>query len=116
MSLLFTSAYAAAPAPAATGFFSSQGLMQIAPLALVFIVFYFLLIRPQQMKQKKLKEELGGLRRGDKVVTAGGIVGVVQAGPADSEEIELEIASGVKIKVLRRTIASVVSAKPANDA
>jgi len=98
----------------------AAGLMssatQFAPLLLIFGVFYFLLIRPQQQKQKEMKAMLGNLKRNDKVITGGGIVGVVSKPPADdSREIEVEIAPGVKVIVLRETIASVVVPKVAND-
>jgi len=98
----------------------AAGLMssatQFAPLLLIFGVFYFLLIRPQQQKQKEMKAMLGNIKRNDKVITGGGIVGVVSKPPADdSREIEVEIAPGVKVIVLRETIASVVVPKVAND-
>jgi len=98
----------------------AAGLMssatQFAPLLLIFGVFYFLLIRPQQQKQKEMKAMLSNLKRNDKVITGGGIVGVVSKPPADdAREIEVEIAPGVKVIVLRETIASVVVPKVAND-
>jgi preprotein translocase subunit YajC len=89
------------------------GAVQFAPLVLIFAVFYFLLIRPQQQRQKEMKAMLGTLKRGDKVVTGGGIVGVVTK--AKDNDVEVEIADGVRITVLRDTIASVVNPKPAND-
>ena len=94
-----------------TGLFDSQSaLVQFLPLVLIFIVFYFLLIRPQQKKQQQHKTTLEALRRGDRVVTGGGIVGTVNKviGP---EEVEVDIAQGVRVKVLRSTISSVL-AKP----
>jgi len=83
------------------------------PLVLIFAVFYFLLIRPQQQRQKEMKAMLAALKRGDKVVTGGGILGEVTK--AKDNEIEVQIADGVRITVLRDTIASVVNPKPAND-
>jgi preprotein translocase subunit YajC len=94
-----------------TGLFDSQSaLVQFLPLVLIFVVFYFLLIRPQQKKQSEHKTMLDALRRGDRVVTGGGIVGTVNkvVGP---EEVEVDIAQGVRVKVLRSTISSVL-AKP----
>ncbi len=90
---------------------------QFAPLLLIFGVFYFLLIRPQQQKQKEMKAMLSALKRNDKVITGGGIIATVSKPPADdSREVELEISPGVKITVLRETIASVIQPpKPAND-
>ena len=89
------------------------GVVQFAPLVLIFAVFYFLLIRPQQLRQKEMKAMLGALQRGDKVVTGGGIIGTVTK--AQDNDVEVEIAEGVRIKVLRDTIASVINPKPAND-
>jgi preprotein translocase subunit YajC len=89
---------------------------QFAPLVLIFAVFYFLLIRPQQQKQKEMRGILAALKRGDKVVTGGGIIGTVQRVPAvqdkegrpiTSSEIEVEIAPNLRVTVLRETITSV---------
>ena len=80
---------------------------------LVFGVFYFLLMRPQQQRQKQLKATLAALRRGDRVVTAGGIIGVVQKVKEGASEVEVEIAAGVRVMVLRDTISSVVTDVPA---
>ena len=88
---------------------------QFAPLLLIFGVFYFLLIRPQQTRAKEMKSMLSALRRGDKVVTAGGILGVVQAVKEGSDEIDVEIAPAVRVKVLRDTISSVIKPVAAND-
>ena len=89
---------------------------QFLPLLLIFGVFYFLLIRPQQTRQKETKRMLSELRRGDKVVTAGGIVGVVQRVKEGSDEVEVEIAPNVRVSVIRDTIGSVVKPVAANDA
>ncbi len=78
------------------------------PFVLIFVVFYFLLIRPQQKRQRQHREMLGQLRRGDKVVTAGGVVGKVSKVP-DEGEIEVEIAENVKVKVVRETITAVLT-------
>jgi len=94
-----------------TGFFDNQSaLVQFLPLVLIFVVFYFLLIRPQQKKQQEHRTMLEGLRRGDRVVTGGGIVGTVNK-VVGAEEVEVDIAQGVRVKVLRSTISSVL-AKP----
>lgn len=87
-----------------------NALVQFLPLILIFVVFYFLLIRPQQKKQKDHRAMLEALRRGDRVVTGGGIVGTVSR-VISPEEVEVDIASGVRVRVLRSTISSVV-AKP----
>ena len=97
------------------GFAATAG--QFLPIVLIFAVFYFLLIRPQQKQQKELKAKLGALKRNDRVLTGGGIIGVVQRTVEGSNEIEIEIAQGVKVKVLRETITAVLGdPKPANDA
>ena len=93
-----------------TGLFDQSALIQFLPLVLIFVVFYFLLIRPQQKKQKDQRTMLDALRRGDRVVTGGGILGTVSK-VVSPEEVEIDIAPGVRVKVLRSTIASVL-AKP----
>ncbi len=95
-----------------SGYLGSAG--QFLPLVLIFAVFYFLLIRPQQQKQKETKAMLAQLKRGDRVLTGGGIVGVVQR-TKDNNEVEVEIAPNVRVTVLRETITSVITATPAND-
>ncbi len=87
----------------------------ILPMALVFVVFYFFMIRPQSTKQKEAKKMLEALRRGDRVVTAGGILGTVQKTRDGSNEIEVEIAPNVRVTVLREMISSVVQPVAAND-
>lgn len=102
-------AQTAAPAAAAAGGApqSVDGvLMQFLPLFLIFGVFYFLLIRPQQKRYEQHKSMVEGIRRGDKVVTGGGILGtVVRADMGD--EVLVEIADNVKVRVLKSTITSV---------
>ena len=79
-------------------------IMQMLPLILIFGVFYFLLIRPQQKKQREHRELLGKLKRGDRVLTAGGIIGQVTRVKEGVDEIEVEIAPNVRVNVLRQTI------------
>ena len=86
------------------------GIEPLIPLVLIFVVFYFLLIRPQQKKAKAHREMIAGLRRGDRVVTSGGIVGQVQRVIGDSE-LSVEIAEGVRVRVMRAMVAELV-AKP----
>jgi preprotein translocase subunit YajC len=97
---------------------------QFLPLVLIFAVFYFLLIRPQQQKQKDAREMLSQLKRGDRVVTGGGILGTVQRVPmvqdkdgkqVASQEIEVEIAPNLRVTVLRETISTVIKPIAAND-
>ncbi len=84
------------------------GFEAFLPLILIFVVFYFLLIRPQQKKMKDHKATLSAIRRGDKVVTGGGIVGNVTK-VVDDNEVMVEIADGVKVKVQRALISTVLS-------
>ena len=93
-----------------TGLLDQSALVQFLPLVLIFVVFYFLLIRPQQKKQKDQRAMLGALRRGDRVVTSGGILGTVSK-VVSPEEVEVDIASGVRVRIVRSTITSVL-AKP----
>ena len=85
-----------------------QGLESLIPLILIFGIMYFLLIRPQQKKLKQHQAMVAALRRGDQVVTQGGLIGKVTK-VKDDGEIEIEIAQGVNVRVVRGTIASVVS-------
>jgi preprotein translocase subunit YajC len=91
-------------------FDGSNAMVQFLPLVLIFVVFYFLLIRPQQQKQKQQRSMLDALRRGDRVVTGGGIIGTVNR-VTSPEEVEVDIATGVRVRVLRSTISTVL-AKP----
>ena len=84
-------------------------LVQFLPLILIFVVFYFLLIRPQQKRAREHRTMLGALRRGDRVVTGGGIVGTITK--TSDEELTVEIAPGIKVRVLRGTVSTVL-AKP----
>jgi preprotein translocase subunit YajC len=89
--------------------------MQLLPLILIFAVFYFLLIRPQQQKMKQHRALLASLKRNDRVVTAGGILGTVTRIKDGSDEIEVEIAPNVRVGVLRATISDVLRPVAAND-
>ena len=81
---------------------------QFIPLLLIFAIMYFLLIRPQQKKMKDHQAMVNGLRRGDKVVTAGGMFGKVVK-IHEEGEVEVEIADGVKVRMVQSTIAQVIS-------
>ena len=85
-----------------------EAFAQFVPLILIFVIMYFLLIRPQQKKLKEHKAMVEALRRGDQVVTQGGLIGKV-AKVKDDTEIEVELAEGVKVRVVRSTIAQVLS-------
>ena len=91
------------------------GATQFLPLVLIFGVFYFLLIRPQQTRAKQMKAMLLALRRGDRIVTAGGILGTVQRVKEGSDEIEVDIAPNVRVTVIRDTITTVLKPVVAND-
>ncbi len=107
--MLISAAYA--QGTGLSGILDNQStLLQFLPLVLIFVVFYFLLIRPQQKKAKEHRATLDALRRGDRVVTGGGIIGTVVR--VDSpDEVSVDIAEGVRVRVVRSTITSVL-AKP----
>jgi preprotein translocase subunit YajC len=86
----------------------SNFMMQFMPLLLIFVVFYFLLIRPQQKKIKTHLEMIASLKRGDRIVTGGGIIGVVNR-IVDEKEVIVEIAENVKVRIARTTIADVLA-------
>lgn len=106
--MLITSAYAQGLGDMFSG---AGGVAQFLPLLLIFGVFYFLLIRPQQQKQKELRNMISAVRRGDRVVTGGGIIGIV-AKVAANDEVLIDIAENTRIRVLRSSISTVM-AKPA---
>ena len=88
---------------------------QLVPLILIFGIMYFLLIRPQQKKAKEHQAMVTSLRRGDQVVTQGGLIGKVSK-VKDDNEIEVEVSEGVKVRVVQSTIAQVLSkTEPATD-
>ena len=83
-------------------------LIQLMPILLMIVIFYFLLFRPQQQRLKDHKTKLSALRRGDTVVTAGGILGKVTK-LIDDNTVEVEIASDTKVRVVRGTISDVIN-------
>lgn len=105
-------AYASAGAASAgtAGF-----LVNVAPLLLIFVIFYFLLIRPQQQRAKQHRAMIDAVKRNDTAVTGGGVIGKVVK--VEAGEVELEIASGVRIRVLKAMLSDVRphGTKPAND-
>ena len=87
----------------------------VIPMVLIFGIMYFLLIRPQQKKLKEHQAMIGALRRGDQIVTAGGLLGKVTK-VKEGDEIEIELAQGVNVRVIKSTIAQVRSkTEPANQ-
>ncbi|MEW6260283.1 MAG: preprotein translocase subunit YajC [Thermodesulfobacteriota bacterium] len=103
VSVAYAMGQGGAPAQGAAG-----GLASFIPLILMFVIFYFLLIRPQQKKAKEMREMIANLKRGDRVVTSGGIHGQIVG--LDDATIHLEIADKVRIKVNRSSIAGLVGA------
>lgn len=101
--MFVTPAFAQAAGGGAGGAFAS-----FVPLILIFAIMYFLLIRPQQKKLKDHRAMVEALRRGDTVLTQGGVIGKISKVKEDGE-VEVEIAEGVKVRVLRSTIAQVIS-------
>ena len=94
---------------------ASAILLGILPWLLIFVIFYFLMIRPQQRRVKQHQATLAAIKKGDEIITGGGIRGRVTK--VNDEEVEVEIASGVRIRVVKGTVSQVLSpkAKPAND-
>jgi len=108
----------ASPAYASTGAEPSGAAAMfnmIAPLLLIFVIFYFLMIRPQARRMKQHQAMLAAVKKNDVVVTNGGLVGKVTR--VEEQEIEVEIASGVKVRVVKSMLTEVrpFGAKPAND-
>ena len=102
--MFITPAYAQGAAGGGGDFITS-----LVPLVLIFVIFYFLLIRPQQKRAKEHKALVDGLRRGDQIVTAGGIIAKVTKVKEGEEEIDVEIASDVRVKLFRSTVTTVLS-------
>ena len=84
-----------------------QGIAQFIPLILIFVIFYFFLIRPQQKRVKDHKAMVEALKRGDEVITSGGIIGVVERVMED-DRIEVIIGEGTKVQIIRSTITSLL--------
>ena len=106
-----TAAYAQDAAAGAPSMFGS-----FIPLILIFVIFWFLIIRPQSKRMKEHHEMVGNVRRGDVVVTAGGIVGKVTKVLDDSDEVTVEIGDGVRVQVVKTTLSDVRSrTEPAEE-
>jgi preprotein translocase subunit YajC len=103
----------AAPAAGPSG--ASSVLVGIVPWLAIFVIFYFLMIRPQQRQVKEHRAAIAAVKKGDEVVTGGGIRGKVTK--VTDEEAEVEVAQGVRIRVIKSTISQVLTpnTKPAND-
>lgn len=108
-------AYAQATGAAAPGG-SAAFLIQFAPLVLIFVIFWFLLIRPQQQRMKQHQARIAAVKKGDQVVTGGGLVGKVTK--VEENHVEIELAQGLRVRAVKSTLSDIVSAggaKPAND-
>jgi len=86
---------------------SGQGITQFIPLILIFVIFYFFLIRPQQKRVKDHKTMVESLKRGDEVITSGGIIGIIDRVMED-DRIEVNIGENVKVQIIRSTITSLL--------
>lgn len=105
------------PAYAQTAAGSGNGtaaFMQFLPLVFIFVIFYFLMIRPQQRRMKQHRAMIDAVKKGDSVVTAGGLMGKVTR--VQDNEVEVEIAPTVKVRVVKGTLSSVGVPTAANDA
>jgi preprotein translocase subunit YajC len=91
------------------GIFANETLMNILPIVLIFVVFYFFIIRPQIKKQKDQEALVKSSKKGDKVIVAGGIIGTITQ-EKENDIVMLEISKGVQIEVLRSSIMTIVSA------
>ena len=89
----------------------TSGWTSMIPMVLIFVVFYFLLIRPQEKRRKAQEELVGGVKKGEEVVTASGIFGKVMKINDSDNTVEIEIASGVQVKILKSAISDIVSRK-----
>ena len=110
--MTITSFLAAAAAPSGTAAF----FFNIFPLVLVFVIFWFLMIRPQQRRMKEHQAQIAAVKKGDRVVTGGGLIGKVTK--VTDTEVEVELSQGVRVTAVKSTLTQVVdptAAKPAND-
>ena len=89
---------------------SGQGIAQFIPLILIFVIFYFFLIRPQQKRVKDHKAMVESLKRGDEVITSGGILGTVERVMED-DRIEVSIGDNIKVQIIKSTITSLLKKK-----
>ena len=91
---------------------SGQGIAQFIPLILIFVIFYFFLIRPQQKRVKDHKAMVESLKRGDEVITSGGIIGVVDRVMED-DRLEVTIGEGTKVQIIKSTVTSLLKKEEA---
>ena len=115
--MLISIAHASSDAAATTATTSAGGLVPANLLMIVFMVamFYVLLIRPQQRRFKEHKTMLDSLKKGDKVLTAGGLIGAVDSIDSEKGEVVVDLGNGLKVTALRSSIQTRIDPKPAND-
>jgi preprotein translocase subunit YajC len=110
--MFVTPAFAQAAAPASDPFASL-----LIPMLLMLVIFYFFLIRPQAQRAKEHKDRMNAVRRGDTVITSGGMVGRVTKASDGSDEVEIELAENLKVRVIKSTLLDVRSkGEPVKDA
>lgn len=113
--MFITPAFAQTTAAAGSGG-SAAFMVQVLPLLLIFVVFYFLIIRPQNKRMKDHKAKIEAVKKGDQVITGGGLVGKVVK--VDDAFVEIELGQGVKVRAVKSTLTDIIdptTAKPAND-
>lgn len=113
--MFITPAFAQTAAAADSGG-SASFMVQILPLLLIFVVFYFLILRPQNKRMKDHKAKIEAVKKGDSVITGGGLVGKVVK--VDDAFVEIELSQGVKVRAVKSTLTDIVdpaTTKPAND-
>ena len=110
-----TPAYAQAAGAAGQTGGSAGAIVSLLPLLLIFVAFYFLMIRPQQKRMRDLQTSVAGVKKGDTVVTGGGLIGKVTR--VDETEVEIELGPNMRVRALKGTLAEVrpLGGKPAND-
>lgn len=114
--MFISPAYAQAAGAAGQSGGAAGAIVSLLPLVLIFVVFYFLMIRPQQKRMKELQNAVNSVKKGDRVVTGGGLIGKVTK--VEEREVEIELGTNVKVRAIKATLAEVIPAgtgKPAND-
>ena len=103
--MLISTAWAQSDGAAGAGF----DILGLVPLVAIFLIMYFLLIRPQQQKMKAHREQVSSTRRGDRVVTGGGLIGTVVKVDDENDEVLVELAEGIRVRAVRSTLMDVRS-------
>ncbi|GAA4765116.1 preprotein translocase subunit YajC [Stakelama sediminis] len=114
--MFITPAFASTAGAAGAQGSTAGAILSFAPLILIFLAFWFLMIRPQQKRMRDHQKAVNAVKRGDQVVTGGGLVGKVTK--VDDQYAEIELAQGMKVRAVKSTLSEVITpgtAKPAND-